>query len=479
MSIGWPEWAWIVSAFSFLNIALALINITSLMLQRKEPPATIGWILAISFIPVVGSVIYLAFGTDRMARRAARQRKRSRRARSLLPAIVGNLDSAANVVGQIQLLKLLEKLSPYPPVQRNRVGVLRDMNANFDQQIRAIETAQHHVHLEYYIFQPDQIGERFLKAMVEAASRGVEVRFLFDAVGGFSLTSDFLKRLERGGVKVARHIPMNLLTRRWTFNFRNHRKILVVDGATAFMGGANIGEEYLGRSEIGTWLDLHLHLAGPCVVHLQRVFAEDWAFASGQPLQGDHYFRPMLAEGDIVLQVVPSGPDLEVQVMHEAFFAAITGAVEKVRLMTPYFVPTEPLRTALETTARRGVDVEIIVPGTNTKPFVRWASHSYYSELLEAGVKIYEFTPGFLHAKAMTIDGRWSLVGTPNLDNRSLRLNFEVAAAIYDNDITSQIDDLFEATRARSAQVDFVKWRARGVPRRVRENFARLFSPVL
>jgi cardiolipin synthase len=353
------------------------------------------------------------------------------------------------------------------------------MHANFDEQLRAIESAQHHIHLEYYIFRTDQIGERFLAAMVAAAGRGVEVRFLYDAVGGWSITSDFLRRLRQGGVLVARHIPMNLLTRRWTFNFRNHRKILVVDGAIGFMGGANIGEEYLGRGDVGTWLDLHLELAGPSVVHLQRIFAEDWAFASGQPLQGDHYFRPLESAGDIVMQIVPSGPDDESQVMHEAFFAAIAGAVERVRLMTPYFVPTEPLRTALETAARRGVEVEIIVPGTNTKPFVRLASHSYYGELLDAGVKIFEFTPGFLHAKALTIDGRWSLIGTPNFDNRSLRLNFEVAAAIYDADITTQADILFETTQSRSEQISAKSWRKRGISIKVMENFARLFSPIL
>jgi cardiolipin synthase len=479
MTIAWPEWALIVSLFSFINITLAVINITTLMLQRKEPPATIGWIFAIAFIPLIGSIIYLAFGNDRMARRAARQRKKSNRAKSLLPAIVGNFSSAVDVIGQVQIFRLLEKLSPYPPVQHNRVNLLSDMNANFDKQIDAIQSAQHHVHLEYYIFRPDQIGERFLEAMTAAVRRGVEVRFLYDAVGGFSLTSDFLRRLEKGGVKVARHIPMNLFTRRWTFNFRNHRKILIVDGSIAFMGGANIGEEYLGRSEVGTWLDLHLELAGPCVIHLQRVFAEDWAFASGQPLQGDHYFRPMSSAGDIILQIVPSGPDMDAQVMHEAFFAAITGAANRVRLMTPYFVPTEPLRTALETAARRGVTVEVIVPGTNTKPFVRFASHSYYDELLDAGVKIYEFTPGFLHAKSMMIDGRWSLIGTPNLDNRSLRLNFEVAAAIYDADVTTKADQLFEQTRQRSTAVDARTFRKRGIPIRVLENFARLFSPVL
>jgi cardiolipin synthase len=479
MTTDWLELFTIGSIFSFFHLLLAAINIPFLMLQRKEPTATVAWIFAIAFVPLVGSLLYLAFGSDRMARRAARQRRKTTRAKSLLPAIVGNLDSPIDIVGQVQLLRLLERLSPYPPVQRNKVTLLSDMHANFDEQLRAIESAQHHIHLEYYIFRPDQIGERFLAAMVAAAARGVEVRFLYDAVGGWSITSDFLRRLRQGGVLIARHIPMNLLTRRWTFNFRNHRKILVVDGAVGFMGGANIGEEYLGRSDVGTWLDLHLELAGPAVVHLQRIFAEDWAFASGQPLHGDHYFRPLASAGDIVMQIVPSGPDDEAQVMHEAFFAAIAGAVECVRLMTPYFVPTEPLRTALETAARRGVEVEIIVPGTNTKPFVRLASHSYYGELLDAGVKIYEFTPGFLHAKSLTIDGRWSLIGTPNFDNRSLRLNFEVAAAVYDADITTHADILFETTRSRSKQISVKAWRKRGLPIKVVENFARLFSPIL
>jgi cardiolipin synthase len=472
-------WALLAGLWSFLHVSLALLCLVYLMLQRKEPAAAAAWIFAILFLPVLGAVVYLAFGSDRMARRARRRRERTRLAQSLVPAVVGNLASPIDAKGQLQIYKLLERICPYPPVAGNRLTILTDMYANFQQQIDAIYSAVDHVHLEYYIFRPDSIGERFGRALADAARRGVEVRFLYDAVGGLSLTNKFLRGLTDAGVVVARHIPMSLFSRRWIFNFRNHRKILVVDGKVAFMGGANIGEEYLGRSDVGAWFDMHLKIEGPAVLHLQRVFAGDWAFASGNAVKGSRYFPKTPPAGDLVAQVVPGGPHMETAVFHELFFSAISTAVARVRLMTPYFVPTEPLRVAVETAARRGVDVQIMVPGTSTKPFVRLASHSYYAELLDAGVKIHEFTPGFLHAKMLTIDGRWSLVGTPNFDNRSVRLNFEVGLVTYDVETTLKLDRIFDENLRVCARVDPKHWRERGLAVQVVENFARLFSPTL
>lgn len=472
-------WALLAGLWSLLYVALAVWLIPYIILQRKEPAATIAWIFAILFIPVLGAVLYLAIGSDRMARRARKRRERTRYVRSLVPAIVGNLDSPIDIKGQFQLLKLLEKLSPYPPVVGNRLQILTDMDANFAGQIEAIQSAQDHVHLEYYIFRPDSIGDRFSRAMIDARRRGVEVRFLYDAVGGMTITRAFLRELKQAGVEIARHIPMSLFSRKWIFNFRNHRKILVVDGKLAFMGGANIGEEYLGGAEVGSWFDMHLKIEGPAVLHLQRVFADDWAFASGSALKGLRFFPSTAKVGDIICQVVPAGPDMDQAVFHELFFSAITTAVEKIRLMTPYFVPTEPLRVALETASRRGVDVKIMVPGTSTKPFVRLASHSYYSELLNAGVKIYEYTPGFLHAKMLSVDGRWALVGTPNFDARSVRLNFEVGLAVYDVETAVYLDGLFDENLGICNQVDATAWGDRAFSMKLVENFARLFGPSL
>lgn len=472
-------WTLLAGLWSLLYVVLAVWLIPYILLQRKEPAATIAWIYAILFIPVLGAVAYLAIGSDRMARRARRRRERTRYVRSLVPAIVGELDSPVDVKGQVQLLRLLEKLSPYPPVAGNRLEIITDMDANFSAQIEAIHAAKDHVHLEYYIFRPDSIGDRFSRAMLDARRRGVEVRFLYDAVGGMTITRAFLRALSGGGVEIARHIPMSLLSRKWIFNFRNHRKILVVDGQVAFMGGANIGEEYLGRSSVGSWFDVHLKIQGPAVLHLQRVFADDWAFASGKALKGLRYFPSTPKDGELIAQVVPAGPDMDQAVFHELFFSAIATAVEKIRLMTPYFVPTEPLRVAVETASRRGVDIKIMVPGVSTKPFVRLASHSYYAELLDAGVKIFEYTPGFLHAKMLTVDGRWALVGTPNFDNRSVRLNFEVGLAVYDVETAVYLDRLFDENLELCARVEAKSWRDRSIAVKLVENFARLFSPSL
>lgn len=479
MTEAWQGVAWLGTLFSMLHFTLAAILLPHLLLQRKESQATIAWIFALFSIPLLGSLFYWVFGSERMARRAAKQKRLSESARSRIPAATTNALAKRDLLQESPLVRLLDQICEYPYLRSNHVRILTDMEANFRAQLAAIDAAKHHVHLEYYIFRPDTIGARFSRAMIAAVKRGVEVRFVYDAIGGMGLTRAFLDNLASNGVQVACHLPMNLLSRRWLFNFRNHRKILVVDGEIAFLGGANIGEEYLGRSSVGAWLDMHLEIRGPVVQHAQRVFAEDWAFASGEAIEGNAYYPSADHRGDVIAQVVPSGPDLDVAVIHELFFAAINQARQRVRLMTPYFVPTEPLRTALENTSRRGVTVEIMTPGVSTKPFVKLASHAYYDQLLEAGVSMYEFTPGFLHAKMLSIDGEWAFVGTPNFDNRSFRLNFEVGLVMYGEETAVQLDQLFEKYREQSSPIDAELWKKRSVAFRVCESFARLFSPVL
>lgn len=471
---------WLAAVLSFLaHDFIVICLIPTVLLRRKEPAATTAWIFAILLMPFIGAVAFLAFGNDRMAKQAGARQERKRRVRTSLPRIMTDIGSPIAVKGQLQLYKLLENVNVLPVLMGNQVEVFQDMNVNYARQLQAIEAAKHHIHIEYYIFQQDTIGHRFRDALMAAAKRGVEVRFLYDAVGSMGLTRSFLRKMRESGIEVAPFIPFNLLTRRWIFNFRNHRKILVVDGKFGFLGGANIGEEYLGQGSAGDWADTHLAITGPAVNHLQRVFAEDWAFASSQQLTKGEYYPRLHQTGDVIAQIVPGGPDQEVPVYKQLYFSAVTNAVEKIRITTPYFVPTEATLLALTSAARRGVDVRVLVPNRSTHTFVKLASESYYEDLLEAGVKIYEFDRGFLHSKVVTVDNRWSVAGTANFDNRSMVLNFEIGIALYDVHLTLQLDKAFDENLKHSTQLDLEQWRNRSLLKRTVQSFARLFSSIL
>ncbi|MFO0944942.1 MAG: cardiolipin synthase [Planctomycetota bacterium] len=404
---------WLTAIASFVaHDVIVVCLIPVVLLRRKEPAATTAWIFAILLMPFIGAIAFLAFGNDRMARRSAMRESRKRQFRGTVRQVVEGHGSPIDMRGQLQLYRLLERINPLPTCVGNHVEIFQDMEKNYARQLAAIAAAKDHVHMEYYIFQTDEIGQRFRDELIAAARRGVQVRFVYDSLGSWSLNRSFLRKMREAGVEVAPFIPLNLLSRRWIFNFRNHRKILVVDADVGFIGGANIGLEYLGKSDVGHWADTHLCVTGPIVSHLQRVFAEDWAFASGQEIQGDHYYRATKSKGKVTAQVVPGGPDQPVPVYRELYFSAVANAVERIRICTPYFVPTEATLLALQTAARRGVDVRVLVPGRSTHYFVKLASESYYDDLLEAGVKIYEIKDGFMHSKVLSIDGRWSVVGT-------------------------------------------------------------------
>lgn len=475
MSEGW----WTALYSLLVHDAIVAVLVPVVLLRRKEPAATIAWLFAIMAMPLIGALAFLMFGNDRLARRARGRGERKLRFRASLPQIVTNLASAIDVKGQLQLYKLLERINPYPPVVGNKVELYTDMRRNYEQQLEAIRGAEREVHVEYYIFQPDAIGVEFRAALIAAAQRGVKVRFLYDAVGSLNLGRAFLRTLADAGVEIACFLPFSLLTRRWTYNFRNHRKILVVDGRVAFTGGANVGNEYLGQSEHGPWTDMHLRVIGPAVAQLQRVFAEDWAFASGHALSPDELLPAIEPVGDVVAQVVPGGPDTRVSTYRELFFSAASNAVERLQIVTPYFVPSEAILVALQSAARRGVQVQIVVPGRSTHDFVQLAARSYYQELLEAGVRLYEYQDGFMHSKMITVDERWSHVGTANLDNRSMRLNFEVGIVFYDVEVTLALTREFDAYVDRSHRLDSATWRRRPLRRQLAENIARLFSSVL
>ncbi len=316
--------------------------------------------------------------------------------------------------------------------------------------------------------------------MIQKAQEGVKVRFLYDGLGSIWLTRAFMRPLLESGAKAAVFIPGRSLRERWSFNLRSHRKIVVVDGKVGLTGGMNIGEEYLGRNKrLGYWRDTHLLLSGSCASQLQQVFTEDWFYATGEEIQGPTEFPPPVREGNVVAQVISSGPDGDLREFHSLMFAAINEARHEVLLTTSYFVPTDALLMALCTAAARGVRVRLIVPMKSDHRFVVYAGRSYYDQLLDAGVEIHEYKRGIMHAKTLVVDGCWALVGSPNFDPRSLLLNFEVGVVMYNHERAQILREHFETDLGYCRFIRREEFEKRPLSQVFQENFCRLFSPVL
>jgi len=467
-----------------LGYLVTLILVRWVVLNKKEHPvSTVAWILAIVLLPYFGGVLYLFFGINRVERRKRHRRQtvKERLARSL-----PNIDKYEIPVPpeftptQRQMVTLLESCDCPGLTAGNTVQVLDDTNIITRRIEEAILGAQCSIHIEFYIWQPDETGQRLRDALIGRAKAGVKVRFLYDQIGSMRLSRHFLQPMLDAGIEVASFLPGLSFRERWSFNLRNHRKIVVVDGRIGLTGGMNIGDEYLGRDKsFGRWRDTHLQVEGPAVLQLEQVFAEDWYYAVSREITTPDCFPVPQMTGQAIAQVVHGGPDSDDPTFHAVMFAAINCAQRRIRLATSYFVPTPALVTALSTAALRGVDVEILAPGKSAHYFTILASRSYYDTLLHAGCKIYEYRRGMMHAKTITIDDDWSMVGSPNFDARSLLLNFEIGVALYGPEPVAELNRQFARDLEHSHRIT-PEDRLRIPKRKIFvENIARLFSPIL
>ena len=459
---------------------LAVLSIPSVLVQRTgRPLAALAWILAMVALPPIGMTLWWAFG-----RRHLKRQRRKRQAAT--GAIVQKLQSLASDVcpasqappALLPLRRLPEdyRLAVFPPSCGNDVRLLVDAAQAYPAMIEAIEAARHHVHLLFYIWNDDATGRRFLDALVHKAREGVQVRLLCDAMGSPSMGGRFARALVDAKGQIARFLPPRLTTGMPTLNFRNHRKILVVDGEAGFTGGINIGDEYAGA-----WKDLAIAIRGPAVDQLQEVFADDWYFAAGEDLADPAYFGRHQGRslGEATCGLVASGPDCRHEQMQDVLFMAINEAKERVFIVSPYFIPNPPILAALRSAAFRGLDVRVMVPGRSDVRVSRWASRSFYPDLLEVGARLFEYQAGILHAKAVLFDRRLSLVGSANINNRSFRLNFEASMMVGDPALNEALASLFEADMARSREILLEEILNRPWRMQVLDGAAHLLSPVL
>ena len=456
-----------------------------IVMERRSPQATLAWIFALAWLPYVGIVVYLLVGP----RRLTRKRRRYALARSRVVHTTSDL-SAMRVAGHSrtsldpavrQFADLGHRANASPPVRTDRLDILLDGDACFDSLEDAIGRARHHVHLEYYIWKSDRIGRRFRDLLCQKANEGVHVLLLLDAFGSASLGRRFLRPLVEAGGRIGWFNQISFSRfRPGLINFRTHRKIVICDGRVGFTGGVNICDEQSAcASGKAAWRDTQVCLEGPAVRWLQRVFLDDWYFATGSaPSHADYFPSDDADASGPWVQIVTSGPDCDQYTIHKLTFAAIAAARHRVLLTTPYFVPDEPILTAIVTAAMRGVDVRVLVPKRTDSLLVTAAARSYFDDLLRAGVHVYEFGPSMIHAKTLVVDDI-AFVGTANMDNRSFRLNFEVMTAIYD---AASAEALAEAFAADVQLADRYTGRlAKRTPfyERLGQSTARLFSPLL
>jgi cardiolipin synthase len=482
----WPE-VLRATRLVFLVVGLALIPLV--LIRRKEPASTMAWILVLVFLPAVGALLFLMFGRDRVRVPARRKRELDAIVRAQVSASRDELadgDRTSNMpIATISpfeqaLFRIGQRLSRLRATDGNKVDVLVDGQTMYGTLGAAIDGARHHVHAQYYLIRNDATGRWFRDRLVAAARRGVTVRLLVDGFGCFALGSSFMRPLLKAGGSVAEFLPMRSALLQ-PVNLRNHRKIVVVDGETAFTGGFNVGDEYRGNMPgVGAWRDVHLRIEGPAAAELQRVFFQDWAFATNQPIDPRTYFqREVSPRGTAKIAIVTSGPDTRTEAIHRMFFGAIVGATREIALTTPYFVPTESITVALELAAMRGVDLKIVLPGRSNHNVTFHAGRSFYSDLLKAGVDIREYQPGIVHAKTLVADSQVALVGSANMDLRSFRLNFEVHALVHDETTAMRLRETFESDLAQSHRVELGAWEARAWSYRVKEGASRLVSPLL
>ncbi|MEX0726069.1 MAG: cardiolipin synthase [Planctomycetaceae bacterium] len=453
-----------------------------IIMKKRHPVSTVAWIMAIIILPYLGALLFLVFGVNRVERRTARKLNANLTMQRLLPGVTAYqlISGEQLTVQQQRLMKLANRLSDTLPTQGNQIEILPDTNRTLALIEKAIETAQNSLHLEYYIWRPDKTGTRLRDLLIAKAKAGVKVRFLYDGIGSILLRKRFLNSMRDAGIQVAAFLPGASFRERWSVNLRNHRKIVIADGSVGFTGGMNIGDEYLGLNRtIGYWRDTHLRMEGPSVLQLQQVFAEDWYYATGEELTHPELYPPPQVSGNVAAQVVVGGPDQSESLFHMLMFAAINEAQHRITIETSYFVPPDSLLTALVAAALRGVQVRLMLAGKATYFWTVLAGRSYYDTLLKAGVEIHEYTRGLLHSKTMTVDGNWSMVGTPNLDARSLWLNFENAVVTYDSRLSTLLEEHYQRDLKDAVKIDYAEWQKRGLRHKLAENTSRLFSPVL
>lgn len=471
----------IILAIYFITVLFTIIMVIH---EKRDPSKTSTWVLLIISLPVLGLILYVIFGQNRRKEKIFNRKEIQdlKQIDYLSQQQVINLKKGqlnSKISNHISIITLLLNNSKALLTDFNSVSIFFNGKPAFDSIIEELTRATNSIHIEFYIINDDKIGNRIKEVLIAKAKTGVKVRVIFDDVGSWSLPKKYINELKNAGVEVYPFMKVRFPLLTSKANYRNHRKIVLIDGRVAFLGGMNIADRYIEGSKIGMWYDTMLRIEGESVHSLQVIFLVDWYFVSGDLISDrQRYFPEVVIDTYHPIQVATSGPDSDWASIMQAFFLAITKASQHVYIITPYFIPNESILTALKTAALSGIDVQIILPGISDSTIVYWSSLSYVSELLDAGIKVFLYRKGFNHSKLMMVDSSLAFAGSANMDIRSFEDNFEVAAIMYDDQITHLLEMSFIQFRESSQEISLEEWDKRSAGSSFKEAFARLISPL-
>ncbi|WZY01172.1 cardiolipin synthase [Bacillus sp. FSL W7-1360] len=482
-----------LSVLTYLSIALIITNILLasilIFIERKDAQSTWAWLLILFFIPFFGFIIYFLLGQTLSRRKLFKwsgikkmglEDMIQRQQDDVRSPHFHFGNETANQHRDLIYMHLMNNEAVL--TENNTVDILNDGKMKFQQLLTDIRAAKTFIHIQYYIFRYDGIGKEVIDALTARAAAGVKVRLLYDELGSRSLRKKFLRSFLEAGGEVGVFFPSKFAIINFRLNFRNHRKLVNIDGKIGYIGGFNVGDEYLGKKKrFGYWRDTHLRIQGPAVQAIQTRFILDWNQAAKEYYISyhDRYFPPCTSSGNVPLQIVSSGPDSESEQIKNGYLKMIMSAKKSIFIQTPYFIPDQTLLDALRVAAQTGIDVEIMIPNKPDHMFVYWATTSHIGEMLKVGATVYIYEGGFIHNKVIIIDETLSTVGTANIDQRSFKLNFEVNAFIYDKATARRLSADFRADVETSSLLTLSDYEHRPKRTRFKESISRLLSPIL
>ncbi len=469
----------IVGTILFLSYCVTILGLVLvIMMENRNPLKTIPWVIVLLLLPGLGLLFYFLFGQDNRKQRIISRRTYKRIMKR--PHGISLRKDTHPVPDQYRpLTHLLGVSNEFSLLYGSEIAVYTNGNDKFNALLEAIEQATHHIHLEYYIFCNDEIGNRVKEALIRKAKKGVEVRVLYDDVGCWNVKKSFFREMKEAGIEVYPFLRVVLPVFSGKVNYRNHRKIVVIDGTVGFMGGMNIADRYWKGTSWGSWRDTHFRIRGKGVYGLQSAFLIDWYVITRRLLNGKVYYPKVPVLSNTLMQVITSGPVGQWRILLQATIKVIATAKKYIYIQTPYFLPTEGLNQALQTAALSGVDVRLMLPKRADARSVNMASHSFIDDMVKAGAKVYFYNPGFLHSKMVLSDDMLTCIGSANMDFRSFEHNFEVNAFVYDESFALQMKKIFFHDLHNCEKLVPARWLKRPLKQRLAESFMRLFSPLL
>ena len=460
-------------------LTIILGTILVIISENRNPVKTIAWCVVLAFMPVIGLLLYILFGMDNRHRRLIKEDDLSR-LKGITEIIQGE-DISFDIPAQYKpLAGMLHKMNRAYPLSGNNVEIITDFQTMSDRLIADIGSARQHINMLFFKFEDDEVGRRIADALIKKAEEGVQVRLIYDDAGNLMVPRRFYKKLRKHGLQVRGFIKIFLPILSRDYNSRNHRKVVVIDGKVGYMGGMNIAQRYAEGLKWGIWRDTQIRIMGPAVSELQTSFLTDWKFTKGDTPDLGLMYPYNAPCGNTLMQIVTGGPMDKWNAMMQAYMTAIVSARSYAYLQSPYFIPPEPIMKVLQNAALSGVDVRVMIPYRGDKGVLPpWASRSYIKEALNAGIRMYLYRKGYMHAKTLVIDDSLVTIGSTNLDFRGFEQDFEINAFMYDENLARQQHNLFIEDQKDAELIDPLEWDKRPLLDKAKESAARIFSQVL